>query len=142
MAPAAVPVPFVDAAGIAAVDAVMLRALAGRYGTKWTKRTFGEFTACLGGGMLVGQLVRFGGRELVKLIPIYGQTVGIAMSAVAAFAFTYALGNAACVYLGYRRRGDPAPDAAVRDAFADALRRGFEQAARRRGHAMPASGAA
>jgi uncharacterized protein (DUF697 family) len=57
------------------------------------------------------------------------------MSAVAAFAVTYALGNAACLYLGYLRRGKAAPDAKVREAFAEALRRGFEQAARKRSQA-------
>jgi uncharacterized protein (DUF697 family) len=135
MAPAAVPVPFVDAAGIALIVAVMLRALAGRYNMEWTAQTFGAFTASLGGGILVGQLVRYGGRELLKLIPVYGQSVGLAMSAVAAFAVTYALGNAACLYLGYLRRGKAAPDAKVREAFAEALRRGFEQAARKRSQA-------
>jgi uncharacterized protein (DUF697 family) len=126
MAPAAVPVPFVDAAGIAAVAAVMLRTLARRYDIEWTPRSFGEFTASLGTSVLVSQLVKYGGNELAKLVPF----VGLALSVAAAFAFTYALGTAACVYLSHRRRGSAGPDAAVRAAFADALRSGFEQAAR------------
>ena len=34
-------------------------------------------------------------RQLVKLIPVYGQTAGAAAAAAASFAATYALGKAA-----------------------------------------------
>lgn len=132
MGSGAIPVPFVDAAALAAVIGIMLRALGKRYDMQWTARLFGEFSACLGGGVFLGQMAKYALREVAKLIPVWGQTAGLAMSAAAAFALTYALGRAACVYLGYRRRGLAVAKGDVRQAFQEALRRGFEDAPRRR----------
>ena len=36
------------------------------------------FAGCLGGGILVRLLAGFGIRQVVKLIPVYGQTAGAA----------------------------------------------------------------
>ena len=132
MIPAAIPVPFVNLAAIATIDAAMLHALGRRYGIEWTPCTFGEFTTSLGTGVLFSQLIKYGGQELAKLIPVYGQAAGLVFSAAGAFAFTYALGIAASTYLAYRRRGLTAPSAAIRDDFARALREGFDQIKRRR----------
>ena len=77
-------------------------------------------------------MAKYALREVAKLIPGWGQTAGLAMSAAAAFALTYALGRAACVYLGHRRRGLAVTKDDVRQAFREALRRGFEAASRLR----------
>jgi uncharacterized protein (DUF697 family) len=130
MGSGAIPVPFVDAAALAAVIGIMLRALGKRYDGEWTARLYGEFTACLGSGVLVGQMAKYALREVAKMIPVWGQTAGLAMSAAAAFALTYAIGRAACVYLGHRRRGLTVAKGDVRQAFREALRRGFEDAPR------------
>jgi len=61
-----------------------------------------------------------------------------ALNAVAAFALTVAIGEAACVWLAYRRRGLTAPDEEVRRAFADGLAAGLRQA---RGQARKAPAA-
>lgn len=132
MGSGAIPFPFVDAAALAAVIGIMLRALGKRYDVQWTARLYGEFTACLGSGVLLGQMAKYALREVAKLIPGWGQTAGLAMSAAAAFALTYALGRAACVYLGHRRRGLAVTKDDVRQAFREALRRGFEAASRLR----------
>ncbi len=44
-------------------------------------------------------------REMLKLIPVVGTTAAGALNAAAAFAVTIGLGEAACVWLSYRRRG-------------------------------------
>ena len=51
--------------------------------------------------------------EMLKLIPMLGTVAAGALNAAAAFAVTVAVGEAACVWLGYRRRGLTAPDEEV-----------------------------
>ena len=130
MGSGAIPLPFVDAAALAAVIGIMLRVLGKRYDVEWTPRHYSEFTACLGSSVLLGQMAKYALREAAKMIPVWGQTAGLAMSAAAAFALTYAIGRAACVYLGHRRRGMAVSKGDVRQAFREALRRGFDDAPR------------
>ena len=95
-----------------------LRALASRYGVAWTPRTFAEFSGAVGGGALVWWTLRYGLREMLKLIPVVGTVAAGALNAAAAFAVTVGIGEAACVWLAYRRRGLTAPNEEVRRAFA------------------------
>ena len=88
----------------------MLRALAIRYGVAWTPGAFAQFSGAVGGGALVWWLLRYGFRELLKLIPMVGTVAAGALNAAAAFAVTVGIGEAACVWLAYRRRGLTAPD--------------------------------
>jgi len=124
----AVPVPIVGVSGLAGVIATMLRALARRYHVEWTPRIFGQFSGAIGGGALAGFLLRYGLREMLKLVPIMGTAAAGALNAAAGFAVTIAIGEAACVWLGYERRGLSAPTEEVRRAFADGLAAGLRQA--------------
>jgi uncharacterized protein (DUF697 family) len=124
----AVPVPIVGIGGLAGVIATMLRALARRYQVEWTPRTFGQFSGAVGGGALAGVLIRYGLREMLKLVPVVGTVAAGALNAAAGFAVTVAIGEAACVWLAYERRGLSAPSAEVRRAFADGLAAGLRQA--------------
>ena len=128
----AVPVPLVGAGGLAGMLALLLRTLARRYGVTWTSQTFAQFSAAVGGGALAWWAVRYGLREMVKLIPVIGTAAAGALNAAAAFAVTVAVGEAACVWLGYVRRGEMAPTDEVRRAFAQGLAEGLRQAKRRR----------
>jgi uncharacterized protein (DUF697 family) len=140
----AIPIPFVDIGALAAPIGLLLRVLAGRYGVEWTPRSLAEFFGCLGGLVLLTQLIKYGARELLKVIPV----VGSAVSGVSAFALTYAVGRAACVYLRHRRAGDSAPAAEIAETFSGALRDGIEEARRRAarrtgsGDGGPAAGSA
>jgi uncharacterized protein (DUF697 family) len=125
----AIPIPFVDIGALAAPIGLLLRILARRYGVAWTSRSLAEFFGCLGGVVLVTQLIKYGARELLKVIPV----VGSAVSGVSAFALTYAVGRAACVYLRHRRAGESAPAGEVSETFSRALRDGIEEARRRAG---------
>jgi uncharacterized protein (DUF697 family) len=128
----AVPVPLLGVGGLAGVIAIMLRMLANRYDVAWTPRTFAEFSGAVGGGTLSWWMLRYGLREMLKLIPVVGELAAGALNAVAAFGVTVAIGEAACVWLAYRRRGITAPTAEVRRAFADGLTTGLQQAKNRR----------
>jgi uncharacterized protein (DUF697 family) len=124
----AVPVPIVGVGGLAGVIATMLQALAKRYRVDWTPRTFGQFSGAVGGGAVAGFLLRYGLREMLKLVPAAGTVAAGALNAAAAFAVTIAIGEAACVWLAYERRGQTAPSEEVRRAFADGLASALRQA--------------
>ena len=124
----AVPLPIVGVGGLASVIAMMLRALSIRYEVAWTPRTFGQFSGAVGGGALAWWTLRYGLREMLKLIPVLGTVAAGALNAAAGFAITVAIGEAACVWLAYQRRGLVAPTDAVRRAFADGLAAGRRQA--------------
>jgi uncharacterized protein (DUF697 family) len=124
----AIPIPIVGIGGFAGVVTMLLGALATRYGVAWTPRTFGQFTSAVGGGALAWWILRYGARELLKFIPVAGSVAGGALNAVAGFAVTVAIGEAACVWLDYQRRG---LNDEVRRAFADGLAAGLRRAKNR-----------
>ncbi len=116
-------VPITGVVTVPVLQAAMLRQLAQIYAVSWDRRTYAEFLTALGTGTLVRTASTFGIRQLVKLVPIYGQTVGAATAAAASFAATYAIGKAASYYLARKKRGAEVEDLAkvyrnaLRDAF-------------------------
>jgi uncharacterized protein (DUF697 family) len=133
----AVPIPVVGVSGLAGILAIMLRALAIRYTVAWTPGAFAQFSGAIGGGALAWWAFRYGLREVLKVVPVVGTVAAGALNAAAAFGVTVGIGEAACVWLAYRRRGLTAPDNEVRRAFADGLKAGLSyaksRAARRAG---------
>ncbi|WP_295429761.1 GTPase [uncultured Thiodictyon sp.] len=134
--------PLVDLVGVPAVQAKLLHSLAAIYGQGWSGRQVSEFLGFLGLGVGVSYLARLLGRELVKLVPYLGQTLGALWGASASGATTFALGKAACYYFGRRRLGERIDPAALRRVYTEALAtgtrllghdtgRGDEQAERR-----------
>ena len=121
----AVPIPLVGVSGLAGILAIMLRALAVRYALAWTPGAFTQFSGAIGGGALAWWTLRYGLREALKVIPMVGTVAAGALNAAAAFGVTVGIGEAACVWLAYRRRGLTAPDSEVRRAFADGLAAGL-----------------
>ena len=124
----AVPIPAVGVSGLAGILAMMLRALAIRYAVAWTPVAFAQFSSAIGGGALAWWTLRFGLREVLKVIPAVGAVAAGALNAAAAFGVTVGLGEAACVWLAYRRRGLTAPNDEVRRAFAEGLEAGLSYA--------------
>jgi uncharacterized protein (DUF697 family) len=116
-------VPVAGVALVPMVQAGMLRQLAQLHGVKWHARDYAEFAGALGAGTLARVASSFGVRQLVKLIPVYGQTAGAAAAAAASFATTYAMGKAASFFLTRRQHGVSAEEvagvyrAALKDAF-------------------------
>jgi uncharacterized protein (DUF697 family) len=118
----------VGVGSLAGILALMLRMLAERYRVTWTRQTFAQFTGAIGGGAVLWWTLRYGVREVFKLVPVIGTAAAGALNAAAGFAVTTGMGEAACVWLSYRRRGETAPTEEVRRAFASGLAEGLRQA--------------
>ena len=116
--------PLVDLPGVPAVQAKLLQSLARLYGQRWDRRTAGEFLGLLGAGIGFSYLARMLGRELVKFLPLWGQTAGAVWGATASGATTYALGKAAGYYFARRRQGAVADPGKLRQIYAEALASG------------------
>jgi len=114
--------PAVGLVAVPSVQGKMLHTLAGRYDLTWDKRTASEFIAALGTSFLYRYLISLGTRQLVKLIPVYGQSAGAAAAASISFASTYALGRAACLYFYRRNHGKPVEPELLREAFLNAFK--------------------
>ncbi len=99
-------VPVTGTLTVPAVQARMLYLIADRYGLQWDKRSMAEFAAALGAGFGAQYISKFGVRQLAKLIPGYGQTVGSATAAAVSFSATYALGRVACKYIYHKKKGE------------------------------------
>jgi uncharacterized protein (DUF697 family) len=132
-------VPLAGVVAVPMVQAAMLQQLARLCGARWDRRAYAEFAAALGAGTLVRTASSFGVRQLVKLIPVYGQTAGAATAAAASFAATYAMGKAAAYFLQRRRQGRHTEELA--SVYKDALKQAFGLA-RARGVGGEARGAA
>ena len=130
-------VPLAGLVAVPGIQAKMLHSLAAIYGSPWDRWTVAQFAGCLGTGTTVRLLTAFGIRELVKLLPWYGQTAGAAAAAAGSFATTFAIGKAACYFLGQRRVG-VADSAGVQRVYADALTQAFTISRNRPPAARPA----
>lgn len=86
-----IPVPFLDTAGIAAVQIKMLNELSVLYGLKFSENKVKNVIGVLAGSVGAQVTARPVAR-MIKLIPIVGQLSMLAMPAIAG-AFTYALGK-------------------------------------------------
>ncbi len=117
-------VPVAAVAAVPAVHANLLRKLAQAHGISWTRRIGVQFIAALGAGFAARYALSFGIRQLTKLTPVYGQTVGTATSAAMSFATTFALGKAASYFLTKYKDGE-ADAAGVRAVWARSLREAF-----------------
>ncbi|MFL1463171.1 GTPase family protein [Roseococcus sp. DSY-14] len=117
----AVPIPIAGIGGLVAMQGLMLRSLAARFGVEWTRRDFAEFAGMVGAGALGGFALRYGATELLKLVPFGGTLAAGAVNAAAAAALTKAMGEAAIAFLAHRRLGAAVPAGTVRAAFAEAL---------------------
>jgi uncharacterized protein (DUF697 family) len=129
-------VPVAGMVTVPVLQAAMLRQLAQLHDIGWDRRSYAEFIAALGTGTLLRTASSFGIRQLVKLVPVYGQTIGAATAAAASFAATYAIGRAASYYLARRRRGETAENLA--EVYRDALRNAFGMAQQRESNGSPA----
>jgi uncharacterized protein (DUF697 family) len=116
-------VPIAGMVAVPMVQAAMLQQLAKLCGATWDRRAYAEFAAALGAGTLVRTASSFGVRQLVKLIPVYGQTAGAAAAAAASFAATYAMGKAATYFLTRRQQGRRTAE--VASIYREALQQAF-----------------
>jgi len=116
---AAVPLPFATMPVLTAVQVSMVSLLGKLYGQTLTPSQAGGVVSAIAGGFLAQAI----GRELIKFIPGFGSVIAASWAA----AYTWALGEAACVYFGDLMGGKkPDPQqiqAVMRSAFQSAQER-------------------
>ena len=117
--------PVVGAFAVSAIQARLLQRIAQIYGVSWDRSSVAEFATALGSSVVTRTVIGLGLRQLTKLIPVYGQTVGAATSAATSFAVTFALGRAAVHFLTRRQRGLDANTSTAK-AYQEALARAIQ----------------
>ena len=100
-------IPVIGFITVPSIQAALLNKLAKAYELKWSRKDISAFVGTLGTGFGIQYASHLGLRQLVKLLPVYGQTLGSAGAAAVSFATTYAIGRVACLYLYYQRHQAP-----------------------------------
>lgn len=121
--------PAVGLVSVPAIQGKMLHSLAKQYAAQWDYQALRDFTGMLGASFGVQYGVRLGARQLVKLIPVYGQTAGAVTAAAMSFATTYALGRAAAYYFYQNSKGERVDSEEMQRLYKVVFKRG-EQAMR------------
>ncbi len=116
----AIPLPGASLATAAAIQAKLFHSIASIYGLTLTSKSVAEVGSAVGIGVLVG----VGGRELAKLIPGYGQTVGLGLASVYTAAVTYALGKVFCFYFAGTLRGHAFSHKVLRELYREEFQAG------------------
>ena len=116
---AAVPLPFATMPAITVLQVSMIVALGQLYGQRLSFSQAGGVASTIAGGFLAQAV----GRELIKLVPGFGSVIAASWAA----AYTWALGEGACVYFGDLMGGKkPDPEriqATMKEAFETAKER-------------------
>ena len=120
--------PVVGLVGVPATQMKMLHELGRLYGVTWDRTTGAAFLGTMGASLGTRYAATFGLRQLSKLIPVYGQTVGAAAAGAVSFATTYALGRAAAYFLYRTSRDSPPTEAELREVYQRAFRRSSDAA--------------
>ncbi len=89
---AAVPLPFATMPVLTALQVSMVSLLGTLYGQKLTPSQAGGVVSAIAGGFLAQAIAR----ELIKFLPGFGSVIAASWAA----AYTWALGEGACVYFG------------------------------------------
>ncbi|HPY40690.1 MAG TPA: hypothetical protein PLM98_09240, partial [Thiolinea sp.] len=113
--------PAVGLVAVPSIQGKMLHSLANQYGVEWDKKLLSEFAGALGASFGIKYATRLGLRQLAKLIPVYGQTIGAATAASISFATTYALGRAASKYLYHLTQGENVDDLELQTLYEEAM---------------------
>ncbi len=117
-------VPAVGLVSVPAVQAKMLHSIANQFGIAWNSNAFSELIGALGGSFALQYGVKLGARQLIKLIPVYGQTIGAVTAAAISFSTTYGLGRAACFYFYYKSKGEQVSELEMQKVYKDSLIKG------------------
>ncbi|MEY8120496.1 YcjF family protein [Falsihalocynthiibacter sp. BN13B15] len=120
--------PVVGIAAVPATQLKMLHELGRRYGVKWDRRIGVAFLSTMGLGIGARYATNFALREITKLVPVYGQTVGAATAGAISFASTYALGRAASYFLFRNANGSLPSEDELRKVYQRAFNRSSDEA--------------
>lgn len=117
-------IPAVGLVSVPAIQAKMLHSLAKQYDIDWNKRSFSELIGSLGSSFALQYSAKLGARQLMKLIPFYGQTVGAVAAASMSFATTYGLGRVACYYFYHKNKGETVSEQKMQALYKNAFKKG------------------
>lgn len=116
---AAVPLPFTTMPVLTVLQTTMVITLGKVYGQTLSPSQAGGIVSAIAGGFLAQMI----GRELVKFVPVLGSLVAASWAG----AYTWALGEAACVYfgdlLGHKKPDPQRIQQAMKAAFTEAQQR-------------------
>jgi Uncharacterized protein/domain associated with GTPases len=118
----AIPIPMASVPFVLSLQAKMMQAIASIYNQELNWQRYAEIAGTLG----LGYLLRLGGRELIKFIPVYGAAV----SSVYTAGVTYALGKTLCAYFSSILKGDVPHKAVFEKIYVEELQKGRELLAR------------
>ena len=113
---AAVPIPLATMPVLTALQITLVSLLGRLYGQTLTRAQAGGFISAIAGGFLAQAI----GRELIKVIPGLGSLVAASWAG----AYTWALGEGACIYFG-DLMGDRKPDP---QKIQQTMRQSFQEA--------------
>jgi uncharacterized protein (DUF697 family) len=116
---AAVPLPFATMPVLTALEISMVTLLGQLYGQTLTPSQAGGILSAIAGGF-VARLV---GRELIKFVPGFGSIIAASWAA----AYTYGLGEGACVYFGDLMGGKKPDPAKIQAVMQSAFKQGKEK---------------
>jgi uncharacterized protein (DUF697 family)/GTP-binding protein EngB required for normal cell division len=117
-------IPGVGLVSVPAIQAKMLHSLAKRYNVEFNTQTFSELIGSLGSSFALQYSSKLGARQLVKFIPVYGQTVGAVAAASMSFATSYGLGRVACYYFYRKQKGEVVLKENMQDMYKNAFKKG------------------
>jgi Uncharacterized protein/domain associated with GTPases len=116
---AAVPLPFATMPVLTALQVSMVGLLGQLYRQTLTPSQAGGIVSAIAGGFLAQAI----GRELIKFIPGFGSVIAASW----AFAYTWALGETACVYFGDLMGGKKPDSKRIQAAMKEAFEAGKER---------------
>lgn len=116
---AAVPLPFATMPALTALQISMVGLLGKLYGQTLTRAQAGGLASAIAGGFLAQAI----GRELIKFLPGLGSVIAASWAA----AYTWALGETACIYFGDLMGGKKPSSQQIQQA----MRESFGQAKER-----------
>lgn len=116
---AAVPLPFATMPVLTALEVTMVTVLGQLYGQKITLSQAGGILSAIAGGFLAQAI----GRELIKFVPGFGSVVAASWAG----AYTYALGEGACVYFGDLMGGKKPNPNQIKEVMKDAFNQAKKQ---------------
>ncbi len=116
---AAVPLPFATMPALTALQVSMVVSLGKLYGQTITPSQAGGIVSAIAGGFLAQAI----GRELIKFLPGFGSVIAASWAA----AYTWTLGEGACVYFGDLMGGKKPDPEKIQSAMKEAFKTAKEQ---------------
>lgn len=116
---AAVPLPFATMPVLTALQVSLIGLLGNLYGKTLNPSQAGGLVSAIAGGFLAQMI----GRELIKFIPGFGSVIAASWAA----AYTWALGEGACVYFGDLMGGKKPDSQRIQTVMKEAFKTAKEQ---------------